>query len=79
MLPTTDAGVLKTVQEYVRRISKTPVVCGGKTPGYIVNRLLIPYQVQAIAMLEQGVASVADIDAAIWRRARTSTAWGPSG
>lgn len=35
------------------------------TPGFIVNRLLVPYMAQAIAMLERGEASVKDIDAAM--------------
>ena len=33
--------------------------------GYIVNRLLVPYMVDAIRCLENGVGTVADIDAAM--------------
>ena len=35
------------------------------TPGFVVNRLLVPYMASAVAMLERGEASVKDIDAAM--------------
>ena len=35
------------------------------TPGFVVNRLLVPYMVQAIDMLDRGDASKEDIDAAM--------------
>jgi len=35
------------------------------TPGFIVNRLMMPHFVEAIRMLEEGVASVEDIDKAV--------------
>lgn len=43
---------------------KTPVACKD-TPGFVVNRLLVPYMGQALAMLERGDASKEDIDAAM--------------
>ena len=43
---------------------KTPVACKD-TPGFVVNRLLVPYMVQSLLMLERGDASAADIDAAM--------------
>jgi len=48
----------------VEKIGKTPILLGDE-PGYIVNRLLVPYLCQAIDMLEQGVARAQDIDAAM--------------
>lgn len=35
------------------------------TPGFIVNRLLVPYNMEAIRMLERGDASARDIDTAM--------------
>ncbi len=43
---------------------KTPVSCQD-TPGFVVNRLLVPYMVQALLMLDRGDASKEDIDAAM--------------
>jgi 3-hydroxybutyryl-CoA dehydrogenase len=48
----------------VERLGKTPILLGDE-PGYIVNRLLVPYLCQAIDMLEQGVAGAPDIDGAM--------------
>ena len=43
---------------------KTVVNCKD-TPGFIVNRLLVPYMAEAVRMLERGDASAADIDVAM--------------
>jgi hypothetical protein len=48
----------------LQALGKEAVECKD-TPGFIVNRLLVPYMAQAIAMLERGEASVKDIDAAM--------------
>jgi len=49
---------------FAKQLGKTPVVVKDST-GYIVNRLLVPYMVDAIRCLENGVGTVADIDAAM--------------
>lgn len=41
----TSPEVLALMTDYVRSISKSPVSCSD-TPGFIVNRLLIPYLAQ---------------------------------
>ncbi|KAI5481356.1 3-hydroxyacyl-CoA dehyrogenase [Pseudohyphozyma bogoriensis] len=45
-------------------MKKTAVRCKD-TPGFIVNRLLVPYMLEAIRMLERGDASAKDIDTAM--------------
>jgi 3-hydroxybutyryl-CoA dehydrogenase len=49
---------------FAKALGKVPVVVSDST-GYIVNRLLVPYMVDAIACLERGLGSIADIDAAM--------------
>jgi len=56
---TVDAAVA-----FAKALGKTPVVVKDST-GYIVNRLLVPYMVDAIRCLESGVGSAADIDTAM--------------
>jgi len=59
---TTSAGTLDRALEFVRRIGKQPIVARDQS-GFIVNRLLIPYMLDAIRALESGVGSITDIDA----------------
>jgi 3-hydroxybutyryl-CoA dehydrogenase len=57
----TAPGVAEAVTEFARRLGKTPIRTSDRT-GFIVNRLLVPYQLDAIRALEEGVASIVDID-----------------
>jgi 3-hydroxybutyryl-CoA dehydrogenase len=41
------------------------IIVAKDTPGFIVNALLVPYQLDAIRMYEQGIASAEDIDTGI--------------
>jgi 3-hydroxybutyryl-CoA dehydrogenase len=59
-LSTSDQAFAKA-QEFVTQIGKTPVLCKD-TPGFVVNRLLVPYLLDAVRVLETGIASKEDID-----------------
>jgi 3-hydroxybutyryl-CoA dehydrogenase len=59
---TTSDDTFERSLEFVRRIGKQPIVARDQS-GFIVNRLLIPYMLDAIRALENGVGSVTDIDA----------------
>jgi 3-hydroxybutyryl-CoA dehydrogenase len=60
----TSDETLETGKDFGRSLGKTIVVVKD-TPGFIVNRLSIPYSLNAIRMLEAGVASREDIDTAV--------------
>lgn len=57
----TDPVVFEKVVSWVRDIGKVAVTCSD-TPGFIVNRLLVPSLMQAMAMVDRGDATVMDID-----------------
>jgi len=60
----TEPQVLTEVKGFVAQIGKT-AVSTGDTTGFVVNRLLVPYLLDAIRMLEAGVATREDIDNAM--------------
>jgi len=60
----TDDAVVKTATEWVKAVGKVPVQAKDST-AFIVNRLLVPYLLDAIRVYEQGLASLEDIDAAM--------------
>ncbi len=60
----TDEGVFAAARAFGTACGKAPVSCKD-TPGFIVNRLLVPYMVQALEMLDRGDASKEDIDTAM--------------
>ncbi|MEP6920261.1 MAG: 3-hydroxybutyryl-CoA dehydrogenase [bacterium] len=57
----TDDAVYEEAIEFGKRLGKVPVRAGDST-GFIVNRLLVPYMLDAIRALEEGVGSIVDID-----------------
>ena len=60
----TDDDVYEQAVEFGKKLGKVPVRAGDKT-GFIVNRLLVPYLLDAIRALEEGVGSIVDIDNAM--------------
>ncbi len=60
----TDTDVYEQAVDFGKKLGKTPVRAGDKT-GFIVNRLLVPYMLDAIRALEEGVGSIVDIDNAM--------------
>jgi len=59
-----DAAVLQDLNAWCMAIGKTVVRCGDST-GFVVNRLLVPYMLDAVRVFEQGLASRDDIDTAM--------------
>lgn len=62
-IATTDE-VYESAYEFAKKLGKVPVRTSDKT-GFIVNRLLVPYLLDAIRAYEDGVGSVDDIDNAM--------------
>ena len=60
----TSLETVETCVAFATRLGKVAVVVADST-GYIVNRLLVPYMVDAIACLERALGSIADIDVAM--------------
>ncbi len=61
---TTSEETLKTAFEVGEKLGKTTVHAKDKT-GFIVNRLLVPYMLDAIRAYEEGVGTVDQIDTAM--------------
>ena len=60
----TASEVYETAYEFAKKLGKVPVRTSDKT-GFIVNRLLVPYLLDAIRAYEEGVGSIVDIDQAM--------------
>eukprot|EP00316_Scyphosphaera_apsteinii_P024048 CAMPEP_0119341908 /NCGR_PEP_ID=MMETSP1333-20130426/103589_1 /TAXON_ID=418940 /ORGANISM="Scyphosphaera apsteinii, Strain RCC1455" /LENGTH=322 /DNA_ID=CAMNT_0007354005 /DNA_START=24 /DNA_END=992 /DNA_ORIENTATION=+ len=60
----TDPVIFDSAFAFAKALGKTPIECID-TPGFVVNRLLVPYMMSAIELHERGVASVADVDTAM--------------
>jgi 3-hydroxybutyryl-CoA dehydrogenase len=56
--------VYETAYEFAKKLGKVPVRTSDKT-GFVVNRLLVPYLLDAIRAYEEGVGSIDDIDNAM--------------
>jgi len=61
---TTSEESFDSALDFAASLGKTPIKCGDST-GFVVNRLLVPYLLDAIRQLENGLASVEDIDNAM--------------
>jgi 3-hydroxybutyryl-CoA dehydrogenase len=62
--PLTSAASFDRALAFARGLGKT-AVAAKDTTGFIVNRLLVPYMLDAVRAFEQGVASIVDIDASM--------------
>ena len=57
----TSQDVIDALFAFAKRLGKEPILAQD-TPGFVVNRLLVPYLLYAIRLLEQGLASKEDLD-----------------
>jgi len=61
---TTSPAVLDGAMKFVESLGKVPIRTSDRT-GFIVNRLLVPYLLDAIRALDEGIGKVEDIDKAM--------------
>jgi 3-hydroxybutyryl-CoA dehydrogenase len=59
-----------TAYGFVQRVGKEPIACRD-TPGFVVNRILIPVLNDAVRVLDEGTATAEDVDRAM----RLGTSW----
>ncbi len=57
----TREDVYEKTMDFIRTMGKDPITAPDR-PGFVVNRLLVPYLLDAIRCLEEGLATVEDID-----------------
>jgi 3-hydroxybutyryl-CoA dehydrogenase len=62
--PLTSDETVATSIDLIEQLGKTPVVLNREIPGFVANRILGAVRDEAIYLLENGVASVTDIDTA---------------
>ena len=63
---TTDQDTVDTVEQFTQELRKIPVIVQ-ECPGFLVNRLLVPYLNEAVLALEEGAATAEEIDDAMGR------------
>ncbi len=57
----TSDEALAQAHDFVKSVGKEPITCRDNS-GFVVNRLLVPYLLDAIRAYEEGVGSIEDID-----------------
>ena len=58
----TDNGVAQTIYDLCKEMGKSPVMCKD-APGFIVNRVARHYYLEAMKIVEQGIATYENVDA----------------
>jgi len=61
----TSDETVSRVREMSEKLGKETVLCKKDSPGFIVNRLLVPALNEAVFLVQEGVADPADIDKAV--------------
>ncbi len=61
----TNDETIATTTALAKKMGKVTVEVKKDSPGFIVNRIMIPHMIEAIKIAEEGVATMADIDLAV--------------
>ncbi|MBF0496888.1 MAG: 3-hydroxyacyl-CoA dehydrogenase family protein [Deltaproteobacteria bacterium] len=61
----TSDETIKVTTELAEKMGKTTVEVKKDSPGFIVNRIMIPHMIEAIKIVEEGIATPEDVDKAV--------------
>ncbi|HUT71339.1 MAG TPA: 3-hydroxyacyl-CoA dehydrogenase family protein [Desulfatiglandales bacterium] len=61
----TSDETIRITTDLAQKMGKTTVEVKKDSPGFIVNRIMIPHMVEAIRIVEEGIASIEDVDKAV--------------
>jgi 3-hydroxybutyryl-CoA dehydrogenase len=61
----TSDQTMATATDLAKKMGKVTVQVKKDSPGFIVNRIMIPHMVEAIKIVEEGIASIQDVDTAV--------------
>jgi 3-hydroxybutyryl-CoA dehydrogenase len=61
----TSDETMATATELAKKMGKVTVEVKKDSPGFIVNRIMIPHMIEAIKIVEEGIASIQDVDTAV--------------
>ncbi len=62
---TTSDETITITRELAERMGKVTVEVKKDSPGFIVNRIMIPHMLEAIKIVEEGIATIEDVDTAV--------------
>ena len=61
----TSDETIRITTDLAQKMGKTTVEVKKDSPGFIVNRIMMPHMVEAIRIVEEGIASIEDVDKAV--------------
>jgi len=61
----TSDNTVSATRELAEKMGKVTVEVKKDSPGFIVNRIMIPHMLEAIKIVEEGIASIEDVDTAV--------------
>jgi 3-hydroxybutyryl-CoA dehydrogenase len=61
----TSDETIRVTTDLAQRMGKTTVEVKKDSPGFVVNRIMTPHFIEAIKIVEEGIASIEDVDTAV--------------
>ncbi len=61
----TNDETVNVTTELAKKMGKITVEVKKDSPGFVVNRIMIPHMLEAIKIVEEGIASIEDVDTAV--------------